>query len=65
MTWTPQMTAEMITLPRQEWKWTVIPDGRDLRDPRQLGEKLLKLRDSDEMRGKYSLSEVYDYFFSH
>ena len=59
------MTKEMRDMfpPAGKWKWTDQVDGRDLRDPEVLGHRLLKLRDSDELKKKYPLTQVYDFFF--
>jgi hypothetical protein len=64
MAWTEAMTAEMFqTSGVREWRDSTMKDTRDMRDPQDLGEKLRRFRDSEEMRGKYSLSQVYDYFW--
>jgi hypothetical protein len=47
-----------------EWKGSDLEDTRDMRDPVVLGHRLFKLRDSEELKAKYPLSQVYDHFFS-
>ncbi len=62
MAWTTEMTAEM-RIGRGGIVTSELPDTRDLRDPNVMGHRLLKLRDSDELKAKYPLSQVYDFFW--
>lgn len=45
-----------------EWRDSDQLDNRDMREPKVLGHRLEKIRDSEELKGKYTLSQVYDYF---
>ena len=61
--WKEEWTQEMRIGEDAKWKDSEIPDGRDMRDPNVLGHRLLKLRDSEELKEKYPLAEVYDFFW--
>lgn len=59
--WTQQMR---VPGPHGPWRQTETLDERDLRDPDVLGHRLLRLRNSEELKKKYPLSQVYDFFWS-
>lgn len=61
--WKEDWTQEMRVGEPGEPKNSDLEDTRDMRDPSVLGHKLLKLRDSEELKAKYPLAQVYDFFW--